>query len=169
MKSLVVYFSRTGENSVGGKIEIINKGYTEIVAEKIAMYTGSEIYKLDPVDPYPTDYAECVQRARKEDMVNAKVEFKNPKENLDDYDVIYLGFPNWYRSYPRVVATFLSKYSFVGKTIRPFCTNEEGAFGIGELELRSAVKGAIIKSGYACRGYDASKCDETLLAWINKE
>ena len=164
MKTLVVYFSRTGENSVNGKIEIIKKGYTEIVAEKIAKYTGGELYKLEPEIPYPFNYNECVKRAREEH----KVEFKNPKANLDEYDTIFVGFPNWYRSYPRIVATFLSRYSFVGKTVIPFCTNEEGAFGIGELELKSAVKGAIVKNGFATRGYSAETCDNELKAWLDK-
>lgn len=166
MKTLIVYFSRVGENMVHGEIEIIKKGFTEIVAEKIAQYTGGELYPLIPEDPYPANYEECVRRARNEDAVNTAVEFKNPKENLDEYDTIYVGFPNWYRSYPRIVATFLRKYDFVGKTVLPFCTNEEGAFGIGELELRAQVKGAIIKSGYACRGHDAENCDDSLKKWL---
>lgn len=168
MKTLVVYFSRTGENSVRGEIEYINKGFTEIVAEKIANYTGGELYKLDPVNPYPVSYQECVLRARREEADNSSVAFKDPKENLDEYDVIYVGFPNWYRSYPRIVATFLRRYSFLGKVIKPFCTNEEGAFGIGELELKGTVKGAIIKDGFAVRGHDAEKCDEQLKKWIEK-
>lgn len=164
MKTLIVYFSRTGENSVNGQIEIIKKGYTEIVAEKIAKLTGGELYKLEPEVPYPFDYMECVKRAKDE----GRVPFLNPKENLDEYDTIFVGFPNWYRSYPRIVATFLSKYSFVGKTVIPFCTNEEGAFGIGESELKASVKGAIIKPGFATRGYTAETCDKELSEWLQK-
>ena len=168
MKALIVYFSRIGENSVGGKLEVISKGYTEIVAEKIAALTHGELYKLVPENEYPFDYASCVRRAREENEENLKVPFRDPKENLDDYDVIFVGFPNWYRTYPRIVATVLSKYSFIGKVVAPFCTNEEGAFGIGESELRFQVKGAVIKNGFACRGYDADKCDEALKEWLEK-
>ena len=168
MKQLVVYFSRVGENMVQGDLEIIKKGFTEIVAEKISAITGADLFKLEPEDPYPEDYEECVRRARNEDAANAEVPFKHPLANLDEYDTIYLGFPNWYRSYPRIVATFLRRYDFLGKTIMPFCTNEEGAFGIGELELRGQVKGAIIKSGYAVRGHDAENCDDSLKKWLGK-
>lgn len=168
MKSLVVYFSRTGENSIHGEIEHIEKGFTEIVAEKIAKYESADLYKLIPEVPYPTNYEECNKRAREESQRNSQVPFKTLLENLDAYDVIYIGFPNWYRSYPRIVATFLNTYNFAGKTIRPFCTNEEGAFGIGELELRSSVKGAMVKSGFACRGHDAENCDEALKKWLGK-
>lgn len=158
MRVLVVYFSRTGENSVDGEIKIIEKGYTEIVAEKIASKTNGELYKLEPLEPYPFSYKECVLRAKEEGFVP----YHKKLENLDAYDTIFLGFPNWWRSYPRIVATFLRDYSFVGKTIIPFCTNEEGTFGIGERELRNSVKGAIIKSGFSCRGYDANHCDSAL-------
>ena len=70
MKSLVVYFSRAGENSVNGKIEVIEKGYTEIVAKKISKKTDSHIFKLEPVVPYPFSYEECVKRARDEGFVD---------------------------------------------------------------------------------------------------
>ena len=168
MKTLVVYFSRTGENSVNGEMEYISKGFTEIVAEKIAKLLDAELYKLLPVDPYPANYEECVARSRREDQENAKVPFQNPKENLDEYDVIYLGFPCWWRTYPRVVATFLSSYSFMGKTIYPFATNEEGALGLAELELRGAARGAIIKNGFACKGSEVNDIDAKLQAWIRR-
>ena len=168
MKKLIVYFSRTGENSVNGEMEYISKGFTEIVAEKIAKLTGAELFKLLPIEPYTASYDECVIRSRREDAENAKVPFVNPKENLDEYDVIYLGFPCWWRTYPRVVATFISSYSFIGKTIYPFATNEEGALGLAELELKGAAKGAIIKNGFACKGSEVNNIDAKLEAWLNK-
>ena len=70
MKKLVVYFSRVGENSVNGNIEIIKKGFTEILAEKIASLSGAAMFKIEPVEPYPTDYNECVKRSRMEDETN---------------------------------------------------------------------------------------------------
>ena len=164
MKSLVVYFSRTGENSVNGKIEVIEKGYTEILALKIAKATNSHVFKLEPVEPYPFRYDECVERAKKENIVH----YLHEDFKIDDYDTIFIGFPNWYRSYPRIVATFISNNNWVGKTVIPFCTNEEGALGIGELELRSSVKGAIIKEGFAERGYAVDSCDEKLNNWLKK-
>ena len=168
MKSLVVYFSRTGENSVNGEMEYISKGFTEIVAEKIAKITGADLFKLLPLEPYPASYEQCVARSKKEDQENAKVPYQNKKENLDEYDVIYLGFPCWWRTYPRVVATFISDYSFIGKTIYPFATNEEGALGLAELELKGAAKGAIVKNGFACKGSEVNDIDARLEAWLKK-
>jgi len=164
MKKLVVYFSRTGENSNKGQIEVIDKGYTEIVAEKIASFTGADLFKLEPVEPYPFKYDECVKRAKEEGFV----EYKNKDISLDEYDTIFIGFPNWWRSYPRIVATFIKDHNFVGKTVVPFCTNEEGEFGYALSELQSAVKGAVIRQGLAMRGYDTADCDEKVKDWLMK-
>ena len=166
MKALVVYFSRVGENSVNGRIEIIKKGFTEILAEKIASLTGSAMYKIEPKEAYPTSYEECVKRSRKEDETGEYVPYLNPLPSLDEYDVIYLGFPCWWRTYPRVVASFIKDYKFIGKTIYPFCTNEEGALGLAEMELKSTAKGAVIKPGFACKGADVNNVDEQLKNWI---
>ena len=168
MKKIVVYFSRVGENSVNGRVEIIAKGFTEILAEKIAKEVGGELYQLTPVVPYPTNYDECVARSRREDQSGERVDYIKKLENLDEYDVIYLGFPCWWRTYPRVVATFVRSYSFVGKVIYPFATNEEGALGLSELELKGQAKGAIIKNGFACKGSEVNNIDEKLKAWLKK-
>ncbi len=164
MKNLVVYFSRAGENSVNGKIEVIKKGYTEIVAQKIAKKTNAHIFKLEPIVPYPFSYDECVKRASSEGFVD----YLHPEFKVDEYDVIFIGFPNWWRRYPGVVASFIKNNSWIGKTVIPFCTNEEGTFGISELELRTSIKGAILKSGFAIRGYDAETCDEAIDNWLRR-
>ena len=75
MKQLVVYFSRIGENSVNGQIEIIEKGFTEVLAEKISALTGAPMFKIEPVEPYPFSYDECVKRSRKEDEDGGRAHF----------------------------------------------------------------------------------------------
>ena len=168
MKQLVVYFSRVGENSLNGEKQIINKGFTEILAEKISAALIAPKYKIEPVEPYPFSYDECVKRSRKEDETGERVPYLNPLPNLDEYDVIYLGFPCWWRTYPRVVATFVKDYKFIGKTIYPFCTNEEGSLGLAEMELKGQAKGAIIKPGFACKGVEVNDIDERLNNWLKK-
>ena len=168
MKTLVVYFSRTGENSVNGELEVIEKGFTEIIAEKIANKTNADIFKLEPEIPYPTNYEECVKRSRIEDQYNEKVPYLHPLSSLDEYDVIYLGFPCWWRTYPRIVASFIRDHSWIGKTVYPFATNEEGALGLAEMELKGSLRGAIIKKGFACKGSQVNSVDDKLEAWIGK-
>ena len=168
MKPLVVYFSRVGENSVNGQTQVIKKGFTEILAEKISQEKAAPMFKIEPVEPYPFSYEECVKRSRREDETGERVPYLNPLPNLDEYDVIYLGFPCWWRTYPRVVATFVRDYKFIGKTIHPFCTNEEGSLGLAEMELKGAAKGAIIKPGFACKGSEVDNIDAKLKEWLNK-
>ena len=168
MAVLVVYFSRAGENIVDDRREIISKGFTEIVAEKIQKITGGALIKLQPKEEYPYGYDECNKRARREYEENILPEISNLPASIDAYDTIYLGFPLWYRSYPRIISRFIKSYSFVGKTIKPFCTNEEGTFGIMELELRSMMKGAIVKSGLAIHSYEVEKSDDLIAKWVNE-
>ena len=162
MKSIVVYFSRDG------KAAVMDKSKTEILAEKVKELSGSDIYKIIPMEPYPQDDAECDRRAKEESQTNAKPEINGAIPDLSSYDVIYLGFPNWYRSFPRIIGTFLDAVDLKNKIVKPFCTNEEGGFGIGELELRSRCKGANLKNGFSCKSGDVLSCDERLKAWIDK-
>ena len=168
MATLVVFFSHTGENIVDGEREIIEKGFTKIVAEKIHKFTGGALVELKAAESYPFGYEDCNRRARKEFEENILPEVSNLPASIDTYDTIYLGFPLWYRSYPRVIATFIKHYSFVGKVVKPFCTNEEGTFGIMGLELKATLKGAIVKEGLAIHGKDVNNSDELIEKWVKE-
>ena len=155
MKSLVVYFTPYDGN-------------TKLFAEKVAHYADADMYRIEAVKPYPEDYFECNSRAKEEYENNARPEIKGPLPSLDGYDVIYLGFPNWYRSYPKVVATFLDSVNLEGKIIKPFCTNEEGGFGIGELQLRNLLSKSDVKNGLSSKSENVSLIDEDIKEWIEK-
>ena len=169
MKSLIVYFSRVGETFVDGQIKPVNKGFTEIVAEKIAAISGGDLFKLEPEEPFSEYYPQADKRAKEEYENNTLPPLKDLPQTIKDYDVIYIGFPIFYRSYPRVIAEFLRHFDFQGKVVKPFCTNEEGSFGTAELELRALLKGATLKPGFAIRGYLADKADDNgaLSRWVN--
>ena len=167
MKTLVAYFSHIGENLQDNEIVVLAKGNTEVVAEKIAELTKADLYKIEEDEPYPKKYDDCVRRARREDEDNIHPAMKaGMKLNMDEYDTIYIGFPIWYRAYPRIVATFLETYDFSGKTIKPFCTNDEGTFGISLLEMKGALKGADIRDGLAIRGVNVYDADERIRDFV---
>ncbi|MBO7348377.1 MAG: hypothetical protein J6U27_00290 [Spirochaetales bacterium] len=161
MGSLVAYFSYEVQNSV-------KKGNTMVVAEKIAAITGADIMRIEPKEKYPSDYDECCARAKTEINDNLRPAIVNHLQTLDAYDTIYIGFPIWYRSYPRVIGTFIDSLDFTGKKVRPFCTNEEGAFGIAAMELESLIKrrGGVLEPGLAIKGPEAATCDEAIKRWI---
>lgn len=89
-KILVTYFSRTGENYSVGYIE---KGNTHIIADMIAEQTGSDTFEISTVTPYPDDYDECTDIAQQEQNENARPELAESLDNLEDYDVIFIGYP----------------------------------------------------------------------------
>lgn len=167
MKTLVAYFSHVGENLQNNEIVELTKGNTEVVAEKIADLTGGDLYKIEEEEPYPYKYDDCLRRSRREDENNEHPALKaGMRLNMDDYDTVYIGFPIWYRTYPRVVASFLDAYDFSNKKIRPFCTNDEGTFGISLLEMQSVLKGAEFTDGLAIRGLDVNNADERIKVFV---
>ncbi|MBR4469781.1 MAG: hypothetical protein IKS54_00505 [Erysipelotrichaceae bacterium] len=167
MKTLVAYFSHIGENLQDNEIVVLEKGNTEVVAEKIAELTSGDLYKIEEEEPYPFKYDDCLRRSRREDENNEHPALKGGvRLNMDEYDTIYIGFPIWYRTYPRAIASFLDAYDFSGKTIRPFCTNDEGTFGISLLEMQGALKGANITDGLAIRGVKVYESDERIKAYV---
>ena len=168
MKALVTYFSHEGQNTIDFKVTQIKKGHTRVVAEKIAELTGSDILRIIPKEEYPVEYEACSARAKSEHVVILRPEIVLPLETLDAYDTIFIGFPIWYRSYPRVIATFVERFDFTGKRVLPFCTNEEGGFGMADLELGSAIKakGGNVELGLSVRGKNADNCEEQVSRWL---
>lgn len=167
MKTLIAYFSHIGENLQNNEIVELTKGNTEVVAEKIAEFTGGDLYRIEEEEPYPFKYDDCLRRSRREDENNEHPAMKaGMKLNMADYDVIYIGFPIWYRTYPRIISSFIDAYDFTGKTIKPFCTNDEGTFGISLLEMQGALKGANLTDGLAIRGLDVLSSDDKIKAFV---
>lgn len=108
-KELVAYFSWSGN--------------TENVANSIAARTGTDIFKIVPAEPYTNDYDELLDIATKEKQDGARPEIADTIENFEQYDVVYVGFPNWWSDMPMILYTFFDSYDFSGKTIAPFCTS----------------------------------------------
>ena len=165
MKNLVVYYSRRGENYAVGNIE---EGNAEHIAKIIQNYTNADIFELTPTKDYPIDYMETTEVAMQELKSQARPEFKNPLKSIDEYDIIYLCYPNWWGTYPRIVATFLDNYNLSGKIIKPMCTHEGSGMGSSERELQSSLIGAIVKPGLAIKGTNAHSSDRQIEKWVKE-
>ena len=140
-KILVAYFSRTGEEYGVG---VITKGNTAIVADAIAEITGGDKFEIKTVKPYPNDYRETTDIAKKEQQDNARPEIVGKPANLKDYDTVFLGYPIWWSDLPMAVYTFLENNDFNGKTIIPFCTSA-GSYMTGkESRIADHAKGATV-------------------------
>lgn len=168
-KILIAYFSRAGENYNVGYIE---KGNTEIVAEMIAEQNKGNLFKIETVHPYPESYDECTAVAQREKNEKARPEIKGQVDNMKDYDVVFLGYPNWWGDMPMAVYTFLESYDFSGKTIIPFCTNEGSGLSNTKQNIAAACPKAKVLDGLSIRGTTAQKSrDEAKKAvtdWLGK-
>ena len=123
-KSLVIYFSRAGENYFGGVLKNIEKGNTEVIAEYIEELTSADLFKVEPATEYPADYMKCIDVAQKEKDDNARPEIKETLTDIAEYDIIYIGFPNWWGTLPMPMWTQLEQLDFAGKVVKPFVTHE---------------------------------------------
>ena len=150
-KILVAFFSRTGENYAVGHIE---KGNTHIVAEMIAEATGGTLFQIEPAVPYPDGYDECVDIAKRELESNARPAVKGDIA-VEDYDVVFIGYPNWWGNMPMAVYTFIEKHDWNGKSVVPFCTHEGSGLSDTERKLKDACKGATVSEGLAIKGTTA--------------
>lgn len=165
-KSLIVYFSRAGNNYVSGSIQYLTKGNTEIVAEMIQRLTGADLYEIKPVIPYSIDYQECVSQAKHDFYQQKRPAFKYPPLSLDGYDKIYIGYPNYCGTMPMPVFTFLESYDFSNKIIKPFCTHEGSGLGHSEQDLKQVCPNAIFEKGLAIVGSRILTAENLIKKWI---
>lgn len=165
-KSLSVYFSRKGNNYVGGSIVNLPIGNTEVIARKIQALTGSDLFQIQTVNAYPEDYTEATRVAQDELSGNARPELAGKVGDMDSYDVIYIGYPNWWGTMPMAVFTFLDAYDFSGKTIVPFCTHEGSGMGSSERDIRKLCPKAKVLSGLAIKGGSVDSADKDLANWL---
>ena len=149
-KKLVVYFSHTGENYNVGYIE---EGNTAIIADMIADATGADKFEIVPEKDYPVDYNECIEIAQREKRANARPAVKGDIA-IEDYDVIFLGYPNWWGEVPMCVYTFIEKHDWKGKTVIPFITHEGSGMGGTDSKIAKATTGSntLVGKGLAVQG-----------------
>lgn len=120
-KTLVVYFSRTGENYNVGNVEV---GNTAMVASYIKEYLKADSFEIVPIDKYPDNYDECTELAKKEQGDNARPKIEGKIDNFDSYDTVFVGYPIWWGDLPMIMYTFMEEYDFDGKKVIPFNTHE---------------------------------------------
>ena len=153
-KILVAYFSASGTAARA--------------AEKLANVTGGELYAIVPAQPYTSaDLDWNDKRSRSSVEMNdpkSRPAIKGRKENIADYDVIFIGYPIWWGEAPRIVSTFMENYDFSGKTIVPFCTSEGSGISSSVSNLEELTSGATWLDGQRLNGSDSL---DTVMEWVN--
>ncbi len=169
MKSLVIYFSHTGENYMEDGIRNILVGNTEIVAKKIANITKADLFKVETIQDYPYDYHECCEVAKKELEEQKRPELKTKLNDISSYDVIYVGGPVWYGHYPCALIEVLENLDFTGKIVKPFTTHEGSGLGSVMEDIKKYCQNANIKSGLEIRGCKTNEVTEKLERWCQND
>ncbi|MBQ5354420.1 MAG: flavodoxin [Clostridia bacterium] len=160
--SLVVYFSRTGEQYTVG---VIDKGNTAIVAEMIAEETGADLFELVPADDhYPMTYAELTDVAKREQNEGARPEYAGEVPDLSAYDTIFIGAPVWWGDWPMILYTFFENNAAAlsGKTLVPFSTHEGSGLSGFDKKLAKACPDAAVEKGLAVRGNDCQNRQDSV-------
>lgn len=105
---------------------VLLPGNTAKMAGWIQQKVGGDLFSIVVSEPYSSDYDKCLDRAADEKAENARPELVNHIDNMDDYDVVFLGFPNWWYTAPMAIFSFIEEYDFSGKAVVPFCAHGTG-------------------------------------------
>ncbi|MFH0862881.1 MAG: flavodoxin [Candidatus Altiarchaeota archaeon] len=167
-KTLIAYFSRKGNNFAGESIVDLPVGNTEVVAKMIQEMTDGDVFRIETVTSYPADYTETTKVAQKELRDNVRPMLTGHVKDMDSYEVIFLGYPNWWGTFPRPVASFLMEYDFYGKIIAPFCTHEGSQLGRSVEEIKETCRKSTVLDGLAIRGGNAKNAQKEVSEWLKK-
>jgi len=153
-KILVAYYSHSGN--------------TKVVAEQIQNATEADIFEIVPVVAYPTDYQTVVDQAKEEINKNYHPALKSKIENIDQYDVIFVGSPNWWSTVAPPVATFLAENDLSGKTIVPFITHEGSRMGRSEDDIKKLCPNSTVLKGLPIRGGSVKNAQADVNKWLKE-
>lgn len=167
-KNLIVYYSRADENYVGGVLKQLDVGNTEVAAGIINELIDADMFKIQQQQEYSKSYNECIAVAQEDQRKGARPALKAFPESIEQYDTIYLGYPNYWSTMPMAVFTFLEHFDFTSKTIKPFCTHEGSGMGVSERDIKNICKGAVIKKGLAIRGSGVKNAKKDIERWIKE-
>lgn len=165
-KKLIAFYSRADENYVSGMLKMLDVGNTEVAAGIIKKLTDADMFQIEQVHPYSKDYNECIAQAQSDQKRDARPELKVYPDSIDDYDTIYLGFPNYWSTMPMAVFTFLEHFDFSGKTIKPFCTHEGSGMGSSERDIKRLCPNAKVEKGIAIYGSSVNRSKGDMEKWI---
>ena len=151
--ALIAYFSWSGN--------------TEQVARIIQQETDGDLFEIAPAAPYTDDYNELLDIARQEQADTARPELAGRVENWDQYDTVFVGYPNWWSDAPMAVYTFVESYDWSGKTLVPFNTSASGGFGSSLSGLEESAAGASILDGISFTERTLGDAQSEVTAWLD--
>ena len=152
-KVLIAYFSRTG--------------HTEQIAEMIHRQNGGKLFRIETQQPYADDYDAVLAQAQREQRENARPALAAAVERMEDYDIVFIGYPIWWGDTPMAVLTFLENTDFSGKTVIPFCTSGSSSPQASFDRIKNTLPRAGSAAGFWVRGADAAQAGGEVNDWLN--
>ena len=175
---LVAYFTRADNIQIDPKVDATSsasinvngssyKGNVAIMADYVKEVTGGDTFSIATTENYPTRYRDTTDTAKTEQKNGARPKLSSHVKNMEDYDIIFLGYPDWLGGLPMPVYTFLEEYDFRGKTIIPFASHEGSGLGKGPSEIAKICPDAQVLDGFAARGSEVRSSRDDIKKWIN--
>ncbi len=167
-KTLIVYFSRAGQNWGRDGLVDLRVGHTAVAASILEKLTEADVFKVVPAFPYPADYQDCCAVAKQQLETGARPALRAWPEQavIDECRTLLLCSPNYCGTLPMPVWTFLEKYDWTGKTILPLVTHGGGGMANCEKDLAALCPGAILQPGIAIPGDKAAGAAFDLQLWL---
>lgn len=175
-KVLVAYFTwpePDGVDASSGASRVIADdklyGNTEFIAHIISETTGGDLFAIKTEKSYPSPHKSLIDDAKKEAENNDRPKMTTRIENLKDYDVIFVGYPNWWYDMPMVIYSFFDAYDFKGKTIIPFVTHGGSRFSQSVQTIKELEKEARVIEGPSVSARNVPSAESSVIAWLEKQ
>ena len=143
-------------------------GNTGVVADMIAQATGADLFSIRTVEQYPDTYDATLDQGQQEQSDGARPELATHLENLDSYDTIFLGFPNWWGDMPMAVYTFLDEVDLSGKTVIPFVTSGGSGFSNTISTIQQMEPQATVQEGLSIGASSATGAQQQVESWLSE-
>lgn len=147
---------------------LTHSGNTRKIASYISNDMGGTTFEIEPETPYPNSYNAVVEQAKKEIKAGYKPALKTNMDNMESYDIIFIGSPNWWSTIAPPVATFLSAHDWSGKTVVPFCTHGGGGQARVLKDIAKLCPSATILDGFEVYGSGSGDTQAKISAWLRK-
>lgn len=154
MNSLIIYYSRSGENYINGEIKSLEKGNTELLIDLFKDKLNSDTFKVTQIKPYSNDYSICIEEARIDKKNNIKPELIDDLIDISKYELILIAYPNYWGDIPMALYGLLEKLDFTNKKIIPICTHEGSGFGTSLNTLNKILKNVVIINSFSIYGHE---------------
>ena len=170
---LVAYFSWAGNAILADDVDavaspsVVAPGNVQQLAGWVQEETGGDLFSIQVTEPYPSDWDQCLARANQERGDNARPELRGNVENLDQYDTVFLGYPNWWYGVPMALLSFLEENDLSGKQVYLFCSHGTGGLANSVEQITEATPNAVISDNiFDCYEEEAASSQGDIQSWV---